>query len=186
MALTQADTSGAIILVGKVGAVPRPVPALVGVPSWARPHFGTTAEGRTVLVYPTCAENDCDLHAYDPVARADQEISGGATDAAYELEGDLDRGALAVSVRLKEIPSIVSTDIPAQRLRYRPAGGALRTLTDLGGSFVNLDRGRILTARSVLGGSEGGGECGAALLELTRVNGTRQRVGARAAVRTSR
>ncbi len=177
IALTQADTSGAQILVGKIGEVPQVVGSLSGAPSWARLHFGTTAAGRVVLVWPTCSAGDCDLHAYDPASGQDQALSGAASTDSYELEGDLDRGALAFSVRLKELPSIVSTDIPAQRLRYRAAGGAVRTLTDLGGSFIEMDRGRILSARSVLGGAEGGGECGAAILELTRVNGTRQRVG---------
>jgi len=172
VAVTQATEVGATLLVGREGAVPQPVAAASSVPSFAQPHVGTDVHGHAVIVYPTCTAEDCDLKLLDPERGTVRSAHGANRASADEVEGDMDRGALAFSiVRGHRRPSITSIDQPKMDLAYRPTGGQARVLTRLGGSEIELDRGRALSVRHSYG--EGSGDCGISSLVLTTVSGRR-------------
>ncbi|MBO9533456.1 MAG: hypothetical protein J7513_10825 [Solirubrobacteraceae bacterium] len=176
--LTQAGPTGATLLVGEVGMAPT-AHATTGLPTWARPHLGTSAGGHRVVVYPSCATNasGCDLRVLDLSANRTYKLKGAGT-SREELEGDLDRGAAAWLVASKitssqSIPGYVPEK--AGSVRYRPANGAARTLPGDGGMELSLDRGRVLLVRRSY--QEGlGGEGGAVIIDILRTTGVRTRI----------
>lgn len=162
-AMTQADGTKAKLYVGKLGTSPVLAEHAAPIIFWTQPHIGTDARGHAVIVYPSCVKNACDLHALDPATGADAPLPGASSPGVNEVEGDLDRGALAYVTAPAGRPRSGHS-----QLRYRPAGGPSRILDRLGGGYLDLDRGRILTVRSG-GDGAGDGTCGSELLELTTV-----------------
>lgn len=121
--------------------------SLAGVPAWAQPHLGTDAAGRAVAVYPRCAADaidSCDLFAWDVLANTERRLDEVNRASVGELEGTMQRGAVAWTVAPTGAAGQVSAGPELQRtLMYRAAAGAPRTITARGGRRLALRSGQI-------------------------------------------
>ena len=160
---TQAR-SHAQLYVGRLGREAQQVTTAPPMPWWSQPHVGTDRTGRTVIVFPSCAHGNCDLQMLDPTSGAIESVPGGSRPGVNEVEGDLDRGALALIAARPGHP--LSTQM---RLVYRPALGKPVTLNRRGGEKIELDRGRILTLR--VDGDAPRDGCGTRVIDLTTTAG---------------
>lgn len=147
-----------------------------GVPVWAQPHLGTAANGHRVAVYPRCASDavaSCDLYAWDLDASAERpltEINGASTG---ELEGTMQRGAIAWTVAPTGATGGATAGPKPQRtLMYRPARGATKKVSARGGEQLAFRGAQI--AQVVPGADE----------ESARVELVRVKTGRRAALVT--
>ncbi len=94
----RGDGKANLTLGGRVAA-PQPIHTHT-LPAWGQPHVGTSALGTTVVVYPHCSQikrlTTCNLWAFDVTFGTDTQLTGSAAASGTgELEGDMDRGALA-------------------------------------------------------------------------------------------
>lgn len=113
-----------------------------GVPVWAQPHLGTAADGHVVAVYPRCATEaitSCDLYAWDIDANAERPLNEVNSAAAGELEGTMQRGAIAWTVAPAGGAGSATTGLTSQRtLMHRSAAGAVKTVSARGGEELAL------------------------------------------------
>ena len=155
--VTQLDDEGtATMAIGSKLAAPRAIKTH-RLPAWGQPHVGTSELGSTVIVYPHCHDaslpRTCNLWAFDVTFGTDTELKGEASRSGTgEIEGDLDRGALAFVrwIAPKGRPDTLSLGGRADRntqLFYAPFGGAARTVAVPGGQQIDLDRGRVAQVR---------------------------------------
>ncbi len=125
---------------------------LAGVPAWAQPHLGTDAAGRAVAIYPRCAgtaRSSCDLYAWDVAANTERPLTEANRRDAGELEGTMAGGALAWTVAPADEAATAADTPDAERtLMYRPAGGAPKLASNVGGRRLALRSGQI--AQTVL------------------------------------
>lgn len=134
-ALTVPDGKGGRqLLVGTGKSAPKPA-AGVGAGLAGAIHFGTTADGATVLVYPRRTRGGtADLYVWDLATQKERPIAGVNSKAA-ESEGVMYRGAVAFT--------------RGERLMYRPATGATRTLSKLPGTGLALGASGVLRVRPI-------------------------------------
>ncbi len=179
LVVTQAGPTRASLLTGTLDDPPAERPT-IGMPVWARPHLGTSASGRRVVVYPSCRDTDggCDLRVIDLASGRDTLVAGASTKGRDELEGDMDRGAVTWLVG-KEVPAV--GDIPGSvradvgSVHYRPRTGRRGRCLGPAAWSSRSTAGRILLVRRSF--DEGiGGEGGAVIIDLLRTNGQRTRL----------
>jgi hypothetical protein len=151
--VTQLTGEGtATLAIGGKNGLPRPIHTRP-LPAWGQPHVGTSELGTTVIVYPSCASptsvRSCNLRSFDVTFGTDTALEGAAAARGKgEIEGDMDRGALAF-VRWTASGSdpgalaLGGTADTTTQLYYQPFGKPARRLAPLGGQQLDLDRGRI-------------------------------------------
>ncbi len=151
--VTQLTGEGtATLAIGGKNGMPRPI-RTKPLPEWGQPHVGTSELGTTVIIYPSCAAptsvRSCNLRIFDVTFGTDAPLDGTASSRGRgEIEGDMDRGALAI-VRWadrSEGPGAAALGAAADattELYYQPFGEPARRLTPPGGQQIDLDRGRI-------------------------------------------
>lgn len=139
-----------------------------GVPVWAQPHLGTTADGRAVAVYPRCATDavaSCDLYTWDVDANTERALSEVNGSATGELEGTMQGGTIAWTVAPDgALGSATTGPAPRRTLMHRTAAGGTTTVTARGGKQLALRGAQI--AQVVPGADEE-----SARVELVRVAG---------------
>ncbi|MEH3054523.1 MAG: hypothetical protein PGN13_11045 [Patulibacter minatonensis] len=167
---------------GKFGA-PRAIKTHA-LPPWGQPHVGTSEIGTTVIVYPHCyraAFTTCNLFAFDVTTGTDTQLRGEASRrGSAEIEGDMDRGALAIArwhgARAPAVPVTGGLAQGTTELLYQPFGKPARALAEPGGQQIDLDRGRIAQVRRLEPDAKG---CRAATIELVDTRGGVRRVARR-------
>jgi hypothetical protein len=176
--VTQLAGDGtATLAIGSKNGAPRAIRTRP-LPEWGLPHVGTSELGTTVIVYPSCARptsvRSCNLRVFDVTFGTDQPLSGSAATRGHgEIEGDMDRGALAI-VRWTADPGVPNalalggTANTATQLLYQPFGQPARRLTPLGGQQIDLDRGRIAQVRD----ADPSPACNAPAIEIVTIQQT--------------
>lgn len=169
------DGKATLAIGGKYGA-PRAIHTHT-LPAWGQPHVGTSEIGTTVIVYPHCwraAITTCNLFAFDVTTGTDAELTGEASRRGTgEIEGDMDRGALAI-VRWAagaQVPTAAAIGGRPERtttLVYQPFGKPARVLPEPGGQQIDLDRGRIAQVRDE---DSTFGTCGKPAVEVVDTRG---------------
>jgi hypothetical protein len=157
VAVTQLEGDGtATLAIGSRLAPPRAIETR-RLPAWGQPHVGTSEIGSTVIVYPHCHDvsrpSTCNLWAFDVTFGKDAALTGeAARRGTGEIEGDMDRGALAFTrwTAPKAKPGTLSLggkgDANTQ-LFIQPFGQPARPLSPPGGQQIDLDRGRVAQVR---------------------------------------
>jgi hypothetical protein len=118
------------------------------VPSWAQPHWGTDATGRRVAVYPRCAGGtlkDCDLYAWDADANKERRLDEVDRPGVGEVEGTMDRGAIAYTTQTASTASASAAKDPvvSRTLWLRRVGKSPLKLSSKGGDQLALHSGIV-------------------------------------------
>lgn len=151
--VTQLTGEGtATMAIGGKNGMPRPIHTRP-LPEWGQPHVGTSELGTTVIVYPSCAAptsvRSCNLRVFDVTFGTDAPLEGAAaTRGKGEIEGDMDRGALAfvrwtASGADPGTLALGGTADATTQLYYQPFGKPAQRLAPVGGQQIDLDRGRV-------------------------------------------
>ncbi len=172
--MTQTAGTQTTLLAGRGGAVPTPIVGTGPLPTWARPHVGTNRSGHVVAVYPRCSGPlvaTCDLYVYDFATLKETALAGVSRPNAGEVEGDMDRGAMAFSRwRLKAEPT--GSGDEATTLLYKPASGAARVVSKTkGGQQLALRGQQIGQIRDI---NPSAASCGTPSVELLSTSGSRR------------